>query len=122
MPVALDTLFGKAHVSSLARKGGKGEPESVGPEFIYYTARIDHITPGFRHLLALSVPDDSMNINIAERRLPHKFQPHHDHPRDPEEKDIKSGYKDACGIEGLQVFGVAGPAESGKRQIGRAHV
>mmetsp|Transcript_6766 Transcript_6766/g.16439 ORF Transcript_6766/g.16439 Transcript_6766/m.16439 type:complete len:545 (-) Transcript_6766:224-1858(-) len=55
--------------------------------------RINHIAQGFAHLAAILVPDHRVQENGIERQLVCQREPHHDHPRDPEEQNIVPGFQ-----------------------------
>ena len=59
-----------------------------------------------------------MDVDILERDLPHEFEPHHLHPGNPEEDDVKTGDQDRGGIKGFQLRGLVRPAERGERPEG----
>ena len=61
-----------------------------------------------------------MDVDVAERDVAGELDPHHHHPRDPEEDDLPRGRQEAGGIKGLQIGGLLGPAEGGERPQRRA--
>ena len=55
------------------------------------------------------------DIHLFERDLPGELQRHHDHPRHPEEDDVKTGYQHVSRVEFVEVFQIIRPAQSGER-------
>ena len=55
---------------------------------LYDFQRVDHVARGLRHLLALLVADELMQIDGVEGHLAGHRQLHHHHPRHPEEQDV----------------------------------
>ena len=80
---------------------------------------IQHIALGLGHFLAVPIPDQAVYVNGPERNIVHEFQPHHDHPGDPEENDIEAGDQHSAGVKPLEVIRLLWPAQCGKRPQGR---
>ncbi len=92
---------------------------------------VDDVALGLRHLLAIGVADEGVDVDLAEgdgvgegargavghRDVEHEVGAEHDHAGDPEEEDVEAGDEELGGIEGWRsgwVAAVAGPAEDGK--------
>ncbi len=80
---------------------------------------VEDVALGLGHLLTVGIPHQTMDIDFMKRYLASEFQPHHDHPRDPEENDIEAGDQDVGGIKVFQLGGLLGPAQGGERPQGR---
>ena len=83
-----------------------------------HVERIDRVALRLRHLLALGVAHDGVDVDVAERHLAGEVQGRHDHARDPEEDDVEAGDQH----RGRQVeralaleLRLVGPAERGER-------
>ena len=55
-----------------------------------------------------------MEIHCGEGQGVGEMQPHHHHPRYPEEENVEAGLQQLSGVEGLEVVGLVGPAEDGE--------
>ena len=90
--------------------------------------RVGGIAQTLAHLASLRVSHDAREIDVAKRneffiRMPrfspkvrhvaHEFHVRHDHPRDPEENDVRRGDERVRRIEKAQFFGACRPAERG---------
>ena len=75
---------------------------------------IERVALRLRHLLALGVAHDGVDVDVAERHLAGEVQRHHDHPRDPEEDDVEARHQHGGGQEGLEVLRLLRPAERGE--------
>ena len=102
-------------------RGEKGQRKAkgIGPEAIHELERIDHIAPALGHLLAELVPDQGMDIDVPEGDFVGEVEPHHDHPRHPEEENVEAGHEQGCRIETRQVGRLFGPPQGGKGPEGR---
>ena len=60
-----------------------------------------------------------MDDDVREWHLAHELDPGHDHAAHPEVDDLSSGAVHVRRVKGLEVFGVVGPAEGGKRPQSR---
>ncbi len=76
--------------------------------------RVQHIALGLGHLLAFRVAHQAVHVHLLEGHLAGELQRHHDHPRDPEENDVETGYQHIGGVEGFQLFGLFRPAQGGE--------
>ena len=61
-----------------------------------------------------------MNEDMTERNFLFEFQPHHNHPRYPEENDVIACYQHACWIKLPQFGRIFRPAHRRKRPKSRA--
>ena len=77
--------------------------------------RVQHVTLGFGHFMAILVAHQAMDVNLTKGDITHEFDAHHDHPRHPEENDVKASDQHAGGIEGLECSGLLRPAQRRKR-------
>ena len=75
---------------------------------------VQHIALGFGHFLAVGIAHQAVNVDFVKRHVAGEFEPHHDHAGDPEENDVKTGDQHVGGVEGVEVFGVFGPAQGGE--------
>ena len=112
--VAFDPAFREADVAALGGKGGEREAERIGAEFIDQFQRVDDVALGFRHLLALFVAHQGMDVDRMERHLVHEMQAHH-HPGDPEKDDVETGNQHVGRVIALKLGRFARPAEGGER-------
>ena len=99
MPVTLNTVLRKLDVPAHGCESRKGKTERVSTVLVNNNKRIDDISPGFTHFMAIGVSDKGMYINFFKRYVPHKLYPHHYHARYPEKEDVKPGHQAACGVE-----------------------
>ena len=44
----------------------------------------------FAHFFAAGVPDNSVDVHLAEWNVSCKLEPHHDHARHPEENNVRA--------------------------------
>ena len=77
--------------------------------------RIDPGTQGLRHPAAVRRLDRRVYVDVVERNLVRELQPHHDHPRYPQEDDVPGRDEHVSGVEGPELGGGVGPAERGER-------
>ena len=113
--VALDALFAPDDVGARRRQNGQRETHGVGAVLLVQCHGVDARALGFGHLLPFGIAHDRVQVHFAERHLAHESQPHHDHPRDPEEQDLVSGDEQAGWIIDAQVFGLVRPTQRGER-------
>ena len=112
------------------------EARRVGAKALDDVERIDHIALGLRHLLALGVAHQRVNVDLAEgnavvflvrpsaggfhRRILlmplHEVAAEHDHARHPEEQDLVGGDQQRGGIENFLVARLLRPAQRRERQ------
>ena len=75
---------------------------------------------GLRHLLALLVRHQPVQVDGAERHLLHEVHAHHHHAGDPEEQDVPAGDQHAGRVVLRQLRRLVGPAERRERPQRRA--
>jgi hypothetical protein len=109
--VAGDPLGRELQVAAHGGHRGEREAHGVGAEFVDEVERVEHVAERLRHLLALLVADEGVDIDGVEGDLVHDGELHHHHPGDPEEDDVEAGDEDG----GREVFperlGLLGPAQ-----------
>ena len=64
-----------------------------------------------RHLRALLVANERVDIDVAEGDLVHEIEAHHHHPGDPEEDDVEAGDEGARRIIARELRRLLRPAE-----------
>ena len=64
---AQDHFLAQRDVVSRRRADQQSEAHGVGAVFIIDDERIDHVPLGFRHLLALGVAHQTVNMDLPER-------------------------------------------------------
>ena len=84
------------------------------PYFSVTIERVDDVALGLRHLLALGIAHQAVDVDLAERDVAHELDAEHDHAGDPEEQDVEAGDQQRGGVERAQVGGLVGPAEGGE--------
>jgi len=109
--VALGAAFAEGDVGAGSGHGREGESRRVGAEALDDLEGINHVAFGLRHLLAIGIADESVDINLAKRDAVvlfpfpatcfldsgilfvslHEVATEHDHARDPEEKNFVGG-------------------------------
>src|SRR5580765_7394501 len=87
--VAIGAALRESNVRSGRGHGGQRESNSICTEFFGDINGVDHVALGFGHLLAISITNQRMDVNILERDIPlrmtsHKMAAQHDHARHPE--------------------------------------
>ena len=117
--IALDPVLVEADLAALGGEGGEGEAHRVGAVAVHDLKRIDDVAGRFRHLLAMLVAHQGVEVDVLERHLVHEVQPHHHHPRHPEEEDVEAGDQDRGRVEGRQFPGPLRPAQGRKGPQGR---
>ena len=76
---------------------------------------VQHVTLGLRHLVAVRVAHETVDIDLPEGHIARELDTHHDHPCDPEEDDVETSDQDIGGVEGLQAVGSFRPAQRRER-------
>ena len=76
---------------------------------------VEDVALRLRHLVAVAVAHESVDVHFAERHVAHELQPEHDHAGHPEEDDVEAGDQHRGRIERLQAVGAFRPAEGGER-------
>ena len=113
--VALDAALRQLDVAPLRRHRRQREAQRVGAETVDEVERIDDVALRLRHLRALLVADEGVDVDVAERHLAAEMQAHHHHPRDPEEDDVEAGDQRAGRIVAVELGRLVGPAERRER-------
>ena len=104
----------------LHEAAGQFFQQGVSPDTVQQIDGVQHIALGLGHLLSGRIADQARDIHLAERDLAGKFQPQHDHPRDPEKDDIKARHEHAGGVVFIQFRRLVRPAQGRERpQRGR---
>ena len=111
VPVACDAGCGQLQVAAHGGHRRQRKAHGVRAVFVDQFQRVEDIAERFRHLLALLVAHQSVDIDGRERLLPCDGELHHHHAGDPEKDDVKAGDQDGSGEVFLQRVGVLGPAE-----------
>ena len=70
-----------------------GEAQRIGAVFVDQLQGVDDVALGLRHLLALLVRHQPVQVDGAERHLLHEVHAHHHHAGDPEEQDVPAGHQ-----------------------------
>ena len=112
--VGLHLLVAERDIRPRRRADGQGESDRIRPVFLRNFQGIDHIPLGLGHLLFFRVPDQRVDVELAEGDFLHELQAHHDHSRAPEEQDVKAHDHQVIGVEAAEVLGVVGPTQSRK--------
>ena len=60
--------------------------------------RVEHVTLGLGHFLALAVAHQAVHVDLAEGHLLHHVEAHENHAGDPEEDDVEAGNQHAGGV------------------------
>ena len=113
--VTLDARLGQLDVATLRGHGGEGKAQRVRAIGIDQFERVNDVALRLRHLLALLVADQGVDVDGVERHLMHEVQPHHHHPGNPEEDDVEAGDQHVGLVVPLQLRRLLGPAERRKR-------
>ena len=113
--VAGDAARIELHVPALRRHDGQREAQRIGAVFVDQFERIDDVALRLRHLRAVLVAHQGMDIDGVERLLLHEVQAHHHHPGDPEEDDVEAGHQRAGRVVGRQFRRLVRPAERRER-------
>jgi len=115
VPVAGDAVLREFQVAPHGGHRGHGKAQGIGAEFVDEGEGVDDVAQGFRHLPALLVPHQRVDIDGVEGDLIDHGKLHHHHPGDPEEDDVEAGDEDVGGEVFPVGFGVLGPAEGADR-------
>ena len=108
-------VVAKNDVASRRGHAGQSEAHRVGSEFGGELQRIEAGALGFGHLLAFGVEHERVQVKLAEGNLSGEAQPHHDHARGPEEKNVAAGDERAGGVIFFEIGRFFRPAERGER-------
>ena len=96
---AFHALFGEHDVGAGRGALQQGHADGVGAVLLGHHQRVDHVALGLRHLLALGVAHQGVNVDLVERHFAHEFHAHHDHARHPEEQNVEAGDQQRSRIE-----------------------
>ena len=77
--------------SACIRPCGRLLEQLVERDAVDQVERVEGVALRLRHLLALGVAHDGVDVDVAERHLAGEVQRRHDHARDPEEDDVEAG-------------------------------
>ena len=113
--IALDARLRELDVAPLRRHRRQREAQGVGAVAVDQVQRVDDVALRLRHLRALLVADEGVDVDVAERHFVHEVQAHHHHPGDPEEDDVEAGDEHVGRIEALQLLRLLRPAERRER-------
>ena len=112
--VALDVLLRLFLVLRQQQPGGRFLHQRIEIDAVDQVERVEGVALRLRHLLALGVAHDGVDVDVAERHLAGEMQARHDHAGDPEEDDVEAGDQHRGGQEGLQVL-ASSPASRARR-------
>ncbi len=116
----LDPVRRVAHVLRRGH-GQEAEAQRVGAVDLDLVEGVDPGAERLRHPASVGRLDDRGDVDVVERPLAHELDPHHHHPRDPEEEDVARRHQRVGGIERVQQRGrLVGPAERRERPQPRA--
>ena len=113
--VALDARLGELDVAALRGHGGQREAQRIRAIVVDQFQRVDDVALGLRHLLALLVADQGVDVDGVERHFLHEVQPHHHHAGDPEEDDVEAGDEHIRLVMALQLRRLLRPAQRRER-------
>ena len=81
--------------------------------------RINGVPQRLRHLTALRVANQTVDVNRSERNITFEFQTHHDHTCNPEEDNIVTSYQVTSWVERFQCLSFIRPTHSRERPKSR---
>ena len=113
--VALDALGCELDVAALGCHRGQREAQRVGAVIVDQMQGIDDVALRLRHLRALLVANEGVDVDDRERNVAHEVQAHHHHPGDPEEDDVKAGDQHVGRIIALDIPAIVRPAQRRER-------
>ncbi len=114
------------HIESYIRAGrghrGQGEAHGIRPVLLHNLNRVDDVALGLRHLLAVGVADERVNVHLFEghriRKRARAAIRHghvggepaaeHNHARHPEEENVKAGDEQARRVERVKICAAQG--------------
>src|ERR1700722_6284747 len=112
--VAFDSGFAELDVPALRRHRGEREAQRIGAEAVDEVERVNDVALRLRHLRALLVAHEGVEVELVEGDLPLEVEAHHHHPRNPEEDDVEAGDEGGGRIKALELRRLARPAERRK--------
>ena len=89
--VRLELGCRERHVLAGRDSGDQREAKRVGTDVADRLDRVDDVALGLRHLRALLVAHEAVEVDRMKRRLASELETHHDHPSHPEEENIIPG-------------------------------
>src|ERR1700722_10088344 len=101
--IAFDPGFAELDVPALRRHRGECEAQGIGAETVDEVERVDDVALRLRHLRALLIADEGVDVDVVERDLLHEMEAHHHHPRDPEKDDVEPGDERVSGVKALDL-------------------
>ena len=113
--IAFDAAGREFDVAALRRHRSQRETQRVRAVSVDQVQRIDDVALRLRHLRALLVADEGVDIDRRERRFLHEVHAHHHHPGDPEEDDVEAGHQHVGRIIARHIGVVVGPAKRRER-------
>ena len=106
----LDLGVGEAHVLGRGHRQ-QAEAQGVGAVDVDLLQRVDPGAEALRHPPPVAGLDHRVHVDVAEGDGAGELEPHHHHPRHPEEEDLARGGEEAGRVEGAQLRRLVGPAE-----------
>ena len=99
----------------LHQAGGALGDELVEADAVDQVDGVEDVALRLRHLVAVAVAHQPVDVHLAERDVAHEPEPEHDHAGDPEEDDVEAGDQHRGRVERLQALGALRPAQGGER-------
>ena len=93
--------------------------QRLEPDAVHDVERVEDVAFRLRHLLALVVADEAVDVYLPERHLAGEVHAEHHHARDPEEDDVEARHQDARRVVRLEFARPLRPAERGDRPQSR---
>ncbi len=84
-------------ILGLAQARGALFEQRVERDAVDQVDRVQRVALGLRHLLAVVIAHDAVDVDVAKRHPAGEPGRHHDHPGDPEEDDVEAGDQDRRG-------------------------
>ncbi len=118
-------LLGDSQVRAGVRAAQQREPGGVGAVAVDPGERVDAVAARLRHLLAVGVADEAVQVDVLEGHslngltVLHGVQAEHHHPGDPEEEDVVARRQHGGRVELGQVGRLLRPAQRGERPQAR---
>ena len=103
----------------LHEAGGALGNELVESDSVAEVEGIEDVALRLRHLVAVRVANEAVDVDLPKGHVPHELEPEHDHPGDPEEDDVEAGNQHRGRVEGAQPRVVLRPAERREGPEGR---
>ncbi len=109
--IASNTRRVELNIAALCGHDGKREAQSIRAILVHQLKRIDDIAFGFRHLRAVLVAHECMEINRMERNFFHEMHTHHHHAGNPEEQNVETRYQNTRRIIDAKFRRLVRPAQ-----------